>query len=359
MEGQTLPGDVVGASEVVSRPEALLDPAERHFRIAGTKDHLRLFLRYLPPANADTAKPAVLYIHGATFPSALSIAHRFDGRSWRDELCAAGFHIWGLDFQGFGASDRYPEMDAPADHNLALGRAEDAAKQIEAAVRFILDFHKVQKISMIAHSWGSMAAGRFAGQWPELVDRIVFFAPVSMRTAGTSSSPSSVSNGAWRLITLQAQWDRFTEDVPAGHPGVLAARHFGEWGELYLDTDPESRSRVPASVKVPSGPIQDVAAAWGGNLAYDPGLIKAPVTIIRGEWDQTASAADTAWLFSALRSSPLKRATTISGGTHLMHLERSRYALYRESETFLLGKDEPLNAEDQTKTRASMPWDNI
>jgi len=28
----------------------------------------------------------------------------FDGRSWRDELCAAGFHVWGLDFHGFGRS---------------------------------------------------------------------------------------------------------------------------------------------------------------------------------------------------------------------------------------------------------------
>jgi pimeloyl-ACP methyl ester carboxylesterase len=332
--------------------ETRLDLREEHFRVPRPRTDLRLFLRYLPPAD-EAGKAIVLYIHGATFPSALSIAHRFDGRSWRDELCDAGFHVWGLDFQGFGASDRYPEMDAPADQNPALGRAEGAAKQIEAAVRFIVDFHKIQKISVIAHSWGSMAAGRFAGQCPELVDRIVFFAPIAMRAAGASSS-SSVPIGAWRLITLQAQWDRFTEDVPAGYPGVLARRHFDEWGELYLDTDPESRSRVPASVKVPSGPIQDIAAAWHGDLAYDPGQIKAPVAIIRGEWDETTSAADTAWLFSALSSSPLKRETTISGATHLMHLERSRYALYRETETFLLGKDEPVDHGERAETPASL-----
>jgi pimeloyl-ACP methyl ester carboxylesterase len=312
-----------------------LDPREELFRIPGPRTDLRLFLRYLPPAD-EAGDAIVLYIHGATFPSALSIAHRFDGRSWRDELCASGFHVWGLDFQGYGASDRYPEMSAPADQNPALGRAEDAAKQIEVAARFIVDFHKIQKISVIAHSWGSMAAARFACQYPDLVDRIVFFAPISMRAVGTSS-PSSVPSVAWRLITLQAQWDRFTEDVPAGHPAVLARRHFDQWGELYLDTDPESRLRVPASVKAPSGPIQDIAAAWHGDLLYDPSQIKAPVAIIRGEWDETTSAADTAWLFSALTSSPLKRVTTISGGTHLMHLERSRYALYRETGTFLLG----------------------
>ena len=51
----------------------------------------------------------MLYIHGATFPSALSIAHRFDGTSWRDVLNEAGFDVWGLDFYGFGHSDRYPK----------------------------------------------------------------------------------------------------------------------------------------------------------------------------------------------------------------------------------------------------------
>jgi hypothetical protein len=31
----------------------------------------------------------------------------------------------------------------------------------------------------------------------------------------------------------------------------------------------------------------------------------------------------------------------ISRGTHLMHLETSRYALYRETQNFLVGNDEP------------------
>jgi 2-iminobutanoate/2-iminopropanoate deaminase len=95
-----------------------LDLNEQHFRIPGPLDRLPLFLRFLP-ATRSGAKPrrAVIYVHGATFPSALSIAHRFDGRAWRDALCDAGFDVWGLDFYGFGGSGRYPEMDRPAaDH---------------------------------------------------------------------------------------------------------------------------------------------------------------------------------------------------------------------------------------------------
>src|SRR5215470_9285456 len=114
-----------------ARASLVLDPREQHVRIASPVAGLSLFLRCLPAAN--TSAPIVLYIHGGTFPSALSIAHRFDGRSWRDELHDAGFHVWGLDFHGFGASDPYPEMVEDAATHPPLGRAEVASRQIEQA----------------------------------------------------------------------------------------------------------------------------------------------------------------------------------------------------------------------------------
>src|SRR5215470_20229946 len=121
------------------RHPARQDPREEHFRIASHLEGLALFLRYLPPAMRRTGAPrVVLYVHGATFPSALSVAHRFDGRSWRDELADAGFHVWGFDFLGFGASDRYPEMAEPAQANPPLCDAQDASAQLAAAARFIL-----------------------------------------------------------------------------------------------------------------------------------------------------------------------------------------------------------------------------
>jgi len=71
-----------------------LDPREQHFRIPGPREGQSLFLRLLPAAtSAFEPRRAVLYVHGATFPSALSIAHRFDGSSWRDALGAAGFAL--------------------------------------------------------------------------------------------------------------------------------------------------------------------------------------------------------------------------------------------------------------------------
>ena len=51
-------------------------------------------------------------------------------------------------------------MDEPPADNAPLRVAESAAKQLEAAVRFILNYHPLDKISLISHSWGSMPLGR-------------------------------------------------------------------------------------------------------------------------------------------------------------------------------------------------------
>ncbi|MGA2953591.1 MAG: alpha/beta fold hydrolase [Caulobacteraceae bacterium] len=265
------------------------------------------------------------------------MAHRFDGRSWRDALCDAGFGVWGLDFYGFGHSDRYAEMDAPADANSPLGLAEDAAMQLGFAVQFILEHENLTSLSLITHSWGSMVAGRFAGERPALVDRLVLFAPIAQREP---SRPARRPNGpAWRVISLEDQWARFIEDVPPGEPPVLSRVHFNDWAQRYLDSDPLSRSRDPAGVKTPSGPFVEILRAWNGELAYEPARVTAPVAILRGDWDRLVTDADARWLFDAFSRSAVKRDVKIGRGTHLMHLETMRAALWRESATFLLGDD--------------------
>ena len=294
-----------------------LDSREQHFRIPGPHQGMSLFLRCVPAANTGSRpRRAVLYVHGATFPSALSIAYRFDGRSWRDALGDAGFDVWGLDFYGFGHSDRYPEMDQPATDNAPLCVAEDAAKQLEAATRFILGHQNLEKLSLISHSWGSMPVGLFAGAHSALVDRLVLFAPIAQRGPRRYEMPPSFP--AWRIVTPEDQWNRFVEDLPAQEPPVLSRVHFAEWSQRYLDSDPESRSRDPAGVKTPLGPFSE---------------------IIRGEWDGLVLDDDARWLFNAFTQSPIKRDIKIGRGTHLMHLETMRPALWQESINFLLAND--------------------
>jgi pimeloyl-ACP methyl ester carboxylesterase len=254
------------------RPDARrLDPREEHFWMPGPRAGFDLFLRHLEPAKrVDQDVRPVLYVHGATFPSALSVAHRFDGRSWRDALCEAGFDVWALDFYGYGYSARYAEMSEPPDANPPLLRAQDASTQVEAAVCFILDHHGLPNLSIISHSWGSIPTCLMAGEHPTLVERIVLFAPIARRHPRRYEKPPSAP--AWRFVSLEDQWTRFVEDQPRNEPPVLSKLHFEEWGERYLDSDEDSRTRSPASVKIPTGPFTDIMHAWHGELAYEIGL---------------------------------------------------------------------------------------
>lgn len=320
---------------------AKLDSRETHVRLPCPNGGPDLFLRHLGP-GAGTDGPVVLYVHGATFSSALSVAHRFGGNAWRDDLNRAGFHVWALDFPGFGESDSYPEMEQPANHDPPLGRATDVCPRLEQAVRFICDRHGLDRISIVAHSWGTIATGLFAERHSDLIDRLVFFGPIARRP----NTGQAAALPAWRTITLQHQWDRFVKDVPSNQPPVLSARHFDGWGSRYLDTDPLSRRRDPFAVAVPSGPAQDIADAWHGDLAYDPAAIRTPLAILRGEWDSLCTDDDARWLFDALSASPLKRDVKLGHGTHVMHLEAGRYALYRETEAFLKAGDEPPAPSD-------------
>jgi pimeloyl-ACP methyl ester carboxylesterase len=241
--------------------------ASRPALIDSGRPGLRLFLRGLRSA-ASSRRGAVLYLHGATFPSALSVAFRFDGVSWRDAHCSADFDVWSLDFLGFGGSDRYPEMEADADANAPLGLAAEVVAQVEAAVQFILDQGGHQQVSLVTHSWGSMPAGLFAAKHPTLVDRIVMFAPLARRE-GPRYTPRPTLP-AWKLDTNEQQWARFIEDVPPSEPPVLARDDFTAWAEAYLDSDPAARSRSPSAVKTPTGPLVEILSAWHGELAWEP-----------------------------------------------------------------------------------------
>lgn len=317
-------------------------PSEEQFRVPVDSTGLRVFLRHLPGAKRGVGRTRapVLFIHGATFLSALAAGFKFDGTSWMDDLSREGFDVWALDFLGYGNSDRYPEMrDLPFAHP-PLGRADEAARQIAAAVSFITAHQRVTRISLIAHSWGTIPTGLYAGRHPERIERLVQFGPVAQRVG----APDTTKVPAYGLVTEEAQRTRFYGYVPQGESPVLDPRHFAEWGPAYLGSDSTARTRVPASVAVPNGPGADINDAWSGHLHYDPGVITAPVLIVRGEWDKVTRDADARWLYDALTHSPLKRDVKISHATHVMHLEASRYQLYRETVTFLAGGDIPGEA---------------
>ena len=251
----------------------------------------------------------VIYVHGATFGADLSIFHRFDGRSWADELNEIGMAVWGFDFAGYGGSDRYPVGgDRPA------GRMDDGIPQLRRVVDAVRMRNGDRPIALVGHSWGASLAARYAGMYPQDVKALVLFAPIVVRTPTTKPVPAA-PQPSHCPVTLLAQYRRFVEDVPRGEPQVLSEAHFQAWGAAYLATDPGAGGRMPPSVITPYGPIADIGALWSGQALYDPSLIRAPTLLVRGEWDSLCTDADVSHL--------------------LMHLESQRGVLHNRVNMFL------------------------
>jgi pimeloyl-ACP methyl ester carboxylesterase len=324
---------------VVGMSHAQQRSTEETFLVPFGTSRLRLFLRHLPPSqHATENKKVVLFVHGASFPSGLAAAFPVGGHSWMEYLSRAGFDSWALDFMGYGGSDRYPQMNDSITSGAPLLRTEEASEQIEVATRFIRDKARVERISIIAHSWGTLPSGLLATRQPGLLDRLVLFGPVTLRHEQPDNDAETEAP-AWN-VTVDAQRKRFYGFVPFDEKPVLSASDMVLWGLAYLASDLDSANRTPPSVRVPSGPLADSDLAWSGHFPYDPDKIRIPVLIIRGEWDVVTRNEDAHWLYSWLRNAPIKRDVVISRGTHVMHLESSRIQLYREVQTFLEDRDQ-------------------
>ncbi|MEM8985233.1 MAG: alpha/beta hydrolase [Pseudomonadota bacterium] len=280
--------------------------------------------------------PAVLYIHGSSFPSALSVGYRFsDGASWEDDLANSGFDSWALDFSGFGGSERPREFSDDAEANGPILRATEAAEQILRAVRYIQDQRRnSDPISIIAHSWGTAPAALFVSDHPDKTSGFVMFGPVLKRN-GRTAVGNVESLPAWRLVTLAQQRSRFSKDVPTNQDPVLVEPSLTKWGARWLASDPDAQSRTPPSVKVPGGSSADLREIWGGNQIYDPNLIKRPLMIVRGQWDSVCTTEDVA-LFREARFDKQLHDVVVPRATHLMHFEHGRIRLRAVTNDFLL-----------------------
>jgi len=277
---------------------------------------------------ADARSGDVVYVHGGTFGADLSVFYRFDGQSWADRLNEAGFDVWGIDFAGYGNSDRYAQGDArPA------GRLDEVLPQLRRALAAVRARNGDRPVALIAHSWGGAVAARYAGTYPQDVKALVLFAPIVARTP-SATVLSTAPLPSHHSLTMLAQYRRFVEDVPRGRPQVLDEAQFLAWGAQFLATDSAAGKRLPPAVVLPFGPVADIGASWSGHALYDPSLIRAPVLLVRGEWDSLCTDDDAGRLLAGLGSQD-KAYAKVGTSTHLMHLESQRTVLHNSVNAFL------------------------
>jgi pimeloyl-ACP methyl ester carboxylesterase len=280
--------------------------------------------------------PAVLYVHGATFPAALSVGWRMRGVSWMDQLQSGGMDAWAFDFAGYGGSDRPRAFELDAKDTPPFGAFRDAARQVIAVLEAIQRERPNVPICVIAHSWGTVPAQQVAIDRPDLVSRLVLFGPVVPRDGAPDPAPEGeMREPAWQLISAAMQRPRQRTGLPADEPTPVSELELERWCAAYLDSDPYSRQREPRAAKVPNGPGADIAQLWAGEVLVDSRRIRQPTLIVRGEWDHVTTDADAKRLFASLADARDRRDVKISGGNHWLHLQPRRMALWAETLSFL------------------------
>ena len=308
--------------------------SEETIHIPGPLKGMKLGLRHAwkpgIPTGAD--RPVVLILPGAVVPVSGNPDYPIGGRSMMTALAESDLDVWALDYYGFGVSDRYPEMDQPADQHPPLGAAAESADQVDSAVAFLRREYHVDKIMLIGDSGGSIVAGVFAARSPELVSRLIFFGPVTPFSPGPSPQDALP---AYDFFTPQVLWDQFTTTSQAAGPNVLDSSLYSAWAEAFLRTDPTSATRNPPSVRIPNGRQEDRAAIVGGRFNFDPTAIRAPTLIVIGEWDTITTFPGAEWLLKSLRQAPQRRLVVIGNASHTMQYEAERGQLYRVMADFL------------------------
>ena len=250
-------------------------------------------------------KEPILLIHGVTYSS-----HEFDVNykdySFARFLAGHGFEVWRLDIAGFGESGAVVDGFQPD--------SDYAAEDIRAAVQLILSRHGLQRMDVLGWSWGTVTSGRFAARHPELVKRLVLYAPI---VAGLGeqevTEPFHANSWLHAASDFQMKPDG-TMDETITEPGAADTFLSNCWRY-----DRESS---------PNGGRRDLLAAKSNRL-IPTAAIQAPVLIIAGSKDPYVSPALCREAYESLPNKE-SRLEIVEGAAHAMLMEKPYYRSFRE-----------------------------
>lgn len=283
-----------------------------------------------PAAQSDDA---VLFVHGASFPTRLAAGFEFQGRdSWMDYMAARGYLACGLDFLGFGDSSRPAAMDEPADGAAPIDRAAEAAQQIAVAAAYLHGKRGVKRLHVVAHSWGTIPAGLYAATHPDALTSLTLFGPV-VPVKGTVEK--SVPYSWWTVSANERLEQLRYKDLLPQNLQLLEPALDPRWAEEFAASSRGEHAGTDDPLRIPAGPVADINSAKAGDYPYNPAQIHAPLFVVYGDYDNVVDDTGAALFLAKFTGSPLKWRLRIDHGTHVMHLEKNRISLYRSVVGFI------------------------
>ena len=319
---------------------------KEEFLVQGRDPGIKLFVRekrltHLPKITKENV---VLFVHGIPSPASTIFDLAIPGYSWMDHVAERGFDAFTLDIRGFGRSTRPPEMKEPVGQNLPLVRADQAMRDIDAAIDYIRSKRKVDKINLIGWSIGASWCALYTTLHPEKVNKLVMFGALYGKNAtyvkafGDPTNPDRphYEMGAYRYLSRKHILDGWDAWIKPELRDVWREKEVIDgWIDTLFASDSTAKQRSPESIQLPNGPYIDWHEIHAGRSLFDPTKIKVPVMIVRGSAEEMISSEAADDLLQKLTSAPYKRRLDIGDSTHYALLEKNRIQLYRGVQAFL------------------------
>jgi pimeloyl-ACP methyl ester carboxylesterase len=274
------------------------------------------------PAADRSAKPVLFLAHGSSVSSRPSFDLTVPGHddySLMDKFAEYGFDVWTIDFEGYGHSS-----PSPGNSDIATG-----AEDIKAASEVVLRETGQSRFHLYGESGGALRAGVFAMAEPERVNRIVFVAFTWTGKGSPTLAKRAESLDYYRTHNRRPR-DRdmirsiFTRDKPGTSDPAVA--------EAMADAE------LKFGDSVPTGTYLDMTTKLP---LVDPLKLKAPVMIVRGEFDGIGTEDDLLNFFTKLPVQD-REFVVLPGAAHLPDLGTNRRQFWHVVRCFL---DMPLRLD--------------
>lgn len=267
------------------------------------------------PVAGEAALPVLILVHGSSMSAMPTFDLTVPGAgeySMMNVFARYGYDVWAIDFEGYGRS------------SVTAGWSDikSGVADLAAMVPTIERETGLRKYHMLGESSGALRCAAFAAEYPDRADRLVF----SAYTYTGKDSPT-LTERAKNLEFYKTHNRRprpkemlesiFTRDkAGTSDPRTAAALVAAE---------------LPFGDTVPTGTYLDMTSKLP---IIEAALVKAPVLVVRGQYDGIATEADLLDFYSQLPN-PDRQFVTLPGLAHTLVLGTNRQLFWHAAHGFL------------------------
>jgi pimeloyl-ACP methyl ester carboxylesterase len=267
------------------------------------------------PKPGEQPRPVLFLVHGSSVSSRPTFDLTVPGKrdySLMDKFAGYGFDVWTMDHESYGRSTR-----TEGNSDIASG-----VEDLKAGVEVVARATGREKLHFMGDSSGALRAAAYAAARPERVDRLVLMA-FTYTGAGSPTLQKRAEQVEFYRTHNRRKRDRemirsiFTRDKPGtADPAVAEAMADAElvFGET-----------------IPTGTYLDMTAHLP---VVDPGKLRGPVLVVRGEYDGIATEEDLLDFYRKLPSSD-RQFSILPGLAHSLALGLNRHIFWHCARAFL------------------------